>query len=545
MIEFNNVIKILITKFLTNSTVQFYIAIIVTFLAIYLAHIIAEKYTSTKKYMEWLHGINKHYIHLYSHLWELQRQDYIDEEERIWSFYNICKFIKNYKQLLELVGGLYFVYPRKFVRFTHLRGLLKVYIDILLKFIYNMEYIQDKLKFSDYLDFKEKITKDELLKEDFEKFKRWIKNPYNLSWLATVSKVFADVLLIAVMQSYPFGGFGEWIKSVILRNDFRVKRQTELNVKETIKKAEKIIQIFELKKKVLENVKLLWRYNMKNWGDNTKRTIKIFSQQPIVVFEKGELKKLGCGGFSRLLKREINDYYIDPTYVNDQTKTYLYDVRVDDVVKALINSVKLYQKLNEFVARKDIFDLCNFVYYRDKYDYDFIYTSKKPKYEETDAWIELVKEKGVTKAIVLSSDDKFKKICEDAFGRDNVLYMPIENLESAESNVERTIDKDNSEDKDNIIKKEIIKIIENIFFFIEYAKKKGERLIIVSSDDIDGLILWIWLVYEGYDVEEALDYVLEWNKNPFCLLRQWDDMKTLKTLLKDIKLKGLSDKYIL
>jgi hypothetical protein len=316
------------------------------------------------------------------------------------------------------------------------------------------------------------------------------------------------------MQSYPFGGFWEWIKSVILRNDFGVKRQTELNVKETIKKAEKLIQIFELRETVLENIKLLWGFNMK--------TTKILTPQPIVVFEKEKLKKLGCSGFSRLLKRKINDYHVDPTYVNDQTETYLYDVRdMKYVVKALVNSVKLYQKLNEFVARKDIFDFCNFVYYRDKYEYDFIHTSKKPKYEETDAWIELVKEKGITKAIVLSSDVEFKRICENTF--DNVLYMPIENLESVESNVERIIE------------------------FIEYAKEEGRRLIIVSSDDIDGLILWIWLVYEGYDVEDALDYVLEWNKNPFYLLRYWYDKETLKDILskvKNIKLKKVSEQLL-
>ena len=59
--------------------------------------------------------------------------------------------------------------------------------------------------------------------------------------------------------------------------------------------------------------------------------------------------------------------------------------------------------------------------------------------------------------------------------------------------------------------------------------------------------MWIWLVYEGYDVEDALDYVLEWNKNPFYLLRYWYDKETLKDILskvKNIKLKKVSEQLL-
>ncbi len=499
------------------STLIAIVSIIVTIIAIWIAHIITERYTAHKKYIEWLHDLNqRYYIKMSDYMDNLSKtlkeyrffleafiKDERTEKALIWSFYLICSFVKLFKKLNDEVGDIrLFNFQKAHVDGLTIRKLNYFLIELFKEFM-DVKYVEEIVDIYTYTHFEQGLLKsDDALKQSFENFKRWIKDYNNLNSLINLSRLYSDVLLMAVMQTYPLSnpmslrGFLSWIKSKIFRKDVILEKVIGIDPK-TIKKAQNIVKCLEERENLIKNVRLILE-SLNNDQSYVNTTEKI------TVFEKKKLKQL-----------RHKNYHVKTKVKHTEVARYELKSK-EDLTTALRNTTNLYLKLyNDDDRLKLPFDFRCFWCYGLDHE---IYITDTPNNDEIDEWINFVKRwigENISCVIILndtldeSTIDKYNKNFKDV----------------------KIIFELNFNDKD--------KLIEIIEFVLD-AIKNDKRVVIQSSNGMCGLIISAYLVYVvGMTKEDALELTIRNGLYPFYN----DDIKNAINMLKELKIKRISKNF--
>jgi len=489
-----------ILQIISSNNFIAFVGIVIAILAIWWTHIIAEKYTAHKKYIEWLHDLNQRYY--------LKMADYMDnlsktleryrytfetfakhEEILKWSFYLICSFMKMFRELNDEVGDLrLFDYQKSHVDGILIRKLNNYLIEHFKEFL-DVKYVEEKVKkyyFEKYTKFKSLVNNDRNLHDGFENFKRWIEDYNNLNTLIELSRLYSDSLMIAIMQTYPLSnplslvGFSRWIKSKIYRKDVSIERVIGVNPRNTIKKAKNLVERLECQEKLLKDTVILLN-NLNSNHIETSEMITMLEINKLLKYKDQRMRRYLFNisryspltrqkHFRKMLNKLFKLGYIEPKKKPSKYSRYELEHQ-EDVSKALNNTVKLYLKIFNQNRLKRSCDLRCFWCYGMNYQ---IYVAQ----EESE----------------------------------NPINRLIENPETIDLNdlIDLNID--------TLI--EIVKKIEN--------EGRDRSILLQDSDGKAGLVLCSYLVYSiGFRKEDAIEHVIKSGFNPFY---KDDIQKTIKIL---------------
>lgn len=203
-----------------------------------------------------------------------------------------------FRKLNDEVGDLrLFDFQKSYVDSMLIRKLNYFLIEHFKEFI-DVKYIEEMFDFSTYIEFKERVQ-NKTVNRDFEQFKQWVRDYNNLNALIEISELYSNVLMLAVMQTYPIRPINpcRWIKSKFFRRDVAVEKCIGIEPKETIKKAENIVKLLEAREKLITDIRLL----LASLKVNQKITL-----ENLMIFNKKDLKKINCSKFHTKTKKDID-----------------------------------------------------------------------------------------------------------------------------------------------------------------------------------------------------------------------------------------------